>query len=498
MDLKQHIKFLILEYRNQSIGLTQEEKVASGFIKFESPLQAELIWIERRKYNIDFQILVFTNFSDFKDLEIEIYGPLKFKNRDSYMQKMDEIAHTDKWVQKTFPHKIKVSKKEPDKLPYSKIYENIIADAKNLFFTFFTNYLLTDRFELPYIFPGSRNYNDIFYWTIFGKIEDLNIKEYVENELIRFKKNKEQGKELDVLRESPRIKKQLEEQEKYKVNGYGTFIYPPKWIGDFPDLTIEDKLTNQRLGNYVKDPLLTKYKGRFLFVEKDGYIAIEEKNEETAIVLLNEIMGTMLISNHGAYAVRKSEVGRVTINAKHRMISFKETPNICKHQILEKERRRVYRSFPKILRNRISKDKMAKLILKAEKITADKDIKNYLVLYSESFGFFYEKEYTLSFLMSWFIFEKMLKSRCVNLRNQKNLDKMIKHDLDNKYWTPDLMIKALFKSGKINKNEFDYFMNLKGQRNCIIHNNGKSNYEEADKFRQFCLEEIKSLVKSPI
>ena len=53
-------------------------------------------------------------------------------------------------------------------------------------------------------------------------------------------------------------------------------------------------------------------------------------------------------------------------------------------------------------------------------------------------------------------------------------------------------------SGKINNNEFDYFMTLKRQMNCIIHDNGKSNYEEADKFRRFCLEEIKSLVKSLI
>ena len=100
--------------------------------------------------------------------------------------------------------------------------------------------------------------------------------------------------------------------------------------------------------------------------------------------------------------------------------------------------------------------------------------------------------------MSWSIFEKMLYSWCVNLRNQKNLDKIIKYNLDNNYWIPDLMIKALNMSGKINNSEFDYFMTLKRQRNCIIHDNGKSNYEEADKFRRFCLEKIKSLVKSLI
>ena len=485
MDLKQHIKNLIIAYRDQFKELNQKEKEESGFSKFEPPLQAELIWIEKKRHNIDFQLLVFTKWDDLEDLDVRVNGPFKFKDNKLLIQDLERVTQSDKWKKRMYQKIIKTSKNDLDVEPYSKIYENIITDAKNTYFQLFLDVILTDRYRPPHIFNESWHKRKIFYWTIFGKIEYLNIKEYVENEFIKFKKNKEQGKELDVLRKSPRIQKQLEEQEKYEVSGYGTFIYPPKWIGEFPDLTIEDKLTNQRLGSYVKDPLLTKYKGRVLFIEKDGYIAIEEKNEETAIELLNEIMGTMNFLDQGAYAVRKSEVGRATINTRHKIISFKETPNICRHQILEKERSKIYRSFPKILRNQISKDEMEKLILKAENITADKNIKNYLVLYSESFGFFYEKEYTLSFLMSWFIFEKMLNSRCVNLLNQKNL-------------IPDLMIKALSMSGKINNNEFDYFMTLKRQRNCIIHDNGKSNYEEADKFRRFCLEEIKSLAKSLI
>ena len=498
MDLKQYIKNLIIAYRDQFKELNQKEKEESGFSKYESPLQAELIWIEKKRHNIDFQLLVFTKWDDLEDLDVRVNGPFKFKDNKLLIQDLERVTQSDKWKKRMYPKSIKTSENDPDEEPYSKIYENIITDAKNTYFQLFLDVILTDRYRPPHIFYESWHGRKIFYWTIFGKIEDLNIKEYVENKFIRFKKNKEQRKELDVLIESPRIQKQLEEQKKNEVSGYGTFIYPPKWIGEFPDPTIEDKLTNQSLGSYVKDPLLTKYKGRVLFVEKDGYIAIEEKNEETAIELLNEIMGTMNFLEQGAYAVRKSEVGRATINTRHKFISFKETPNICRHQILEKERSRIYRSFPKILRNQISKDEMEKLILKAENITTDKDIKNYLVLYSESFGFFYEKEYTLSFLTSWFIFEKMLNSRCVNLRNQKNLDKMIKDYLENNYWIPDLMIKALFMSGKINNSEFDYFMNLKRQRNCIIHDNGKSNYEEADKFRRFCLEEIKSLVKSLI
>ena len=498
MDLKQHIKNLIIAYRDQFKELNQKEKEESGFSKYESPLQAELIWIEKKRHNIDFQLLVFTKWDDLEDLDVMVNGPFKFKDNKLLIQDLERVTQSDKWKKRMYPKIEKTIENDPDEEPYSKIYENIITDAKNTYFQLFLDVILTDRYRPPHIFNESWYGRKIFYLTIFGKIEDLNIKEYVENEFIRFKKNKEQRKELDVLIESPRIQKQLEEQKKNEVSGYGTFIYPPKWIGEFPDPTIGDKLTNQSLGSYVKDPLLTKYKGRVLFVEKDGYIAIEEINEETAIELLNEIMGTMNFLDQGAYAVRKSEVGRATINARHKFISFKETPNICRHQILAKERSRVYRSFPKILRNRISKDEMEKIILKAENITADKDIKNYLVLYSESFGFFYEKEYTLSFLMSWSIFEKMLNYRCVNLRNQKNLDKMFKDYLDNNNWIPDLMIKALKMSEKINNNEFDYFMTLKGQRNCIIHDNSKSNYEEADKFKRFCLEEIKSVVKSLI
>ena len=444
MNLKQHIKNLIIAYRDQFKELNQKEKEGPGFSKYESPLQAELIWIEKKRHNIDFQLLVFTKWDDLEDLDVRVNGPFKFKDNKLLIQDLERVTQSDKWKKNMYPKIIKTSENEPDVEPYSKIYENIITDAKNTYFQLFLDVILTDRYRPPHIFNESWHKRKIFYWTIFGKIEDLNIKEHVKNEFIRYKESKEQRKKLDVLRESPRIQKQLEEQEKYEVNGYGTFIYPPKWIGEFPDLTIKDKLINQRLSSYVKDPLLTIYKGRVLFVEKDGYIAIEEKNEETAIELLNEIMGTMNFLDQGAYAVRKSEVGRATINTRHKTISFKETPNVCRHQILEKERSRIYRSFPKILRNQISKDEMEKFIILAEKITQDKNIKNYLILYSESYGFFYEKEYTLSFLMSWSIFEKMLNFRCANLQNQKNLDLLFKDYLDNNDWTPYVMINALF------------------------------------------------------
>ena len=39
------------------------------------------------------------------------------------------------------------------------------------------------------------------------------------------------------------------------------------------------------------------------------------------------------------------------------------------------------------------------------------------------------------------------------------------------------------------------FIELKNQRNCIIHENGKSNYEEAEKIRELCYEKIKEEVQ---
>lgn len=493
MNLKQKINDLIIEYRNQSEGLTQKGKEESGFIKFEPPLQAELIWIERRKHDIDFQILVFTHFSDIEDLDIQIHGPLKFKDTENNIQKLDEIVHTDKWAKRKFPHTIKVLKSEPDELPYSIIYENIITDAKETFFIFFYDYLLTDRFELPYIYPGSRVYKEIFYWIIFGNIKHLEIKEHVKNELIKFQQAKEQEKEIDKIIESPRIQKKFEEQKKHEINGFGTYFYPPIWIGEYPQQSIEDKLTGQTIGSYVKNIIRTTYKGRILIIQNDGYLAISESNEATAIDLMNEIMGTALLNDIGVYIIRKSEVGRITIDSRTWKFTFYETPQNSKHQSLERERRKRYKSRDKIMRTPINIEMFENVIKTAEKITMNNDIKTYFWLYLEAFTFFYKTVYTQSFLMSWFILEKMLNNRCENLYKKQNLEYYLKDFLDRNNWTPDIMIKAIRIADEIDNDKFFYLMGLKDHRNCVLHENIQCSYDEADKFRRFCLKEIKKI-----
>lgn len=114
MDLKEKIKNLILEYRTQSQGSTPLEREESGFIRFDPPLQAELIWIERRKHDIDFQILVFTKWEDLVDLEIIIHGPFKFKNRERYIAELDIVTHSEKWLKRYFPNLIKTTSNEPE------------------------------------------------------------------------------------------------------------------------------------------------------------------------------------------------------------------------------------------------------------------------------------------------------------------------------------------------------------------------------------------------
>lgn len=498
MNLKQKINDLIREYRNQSEGLTQKEKEESGFIKFEPPLQAELIWIERRKHDIDFQILVFTHFPEIEDLDIQIHGPLKFKDRKNLIQKLDEIVYTDKWAKKKFPHTIKVLKSEPDELPYSKIYENIIADAKETFLRFLNDYVLTDRFEFPDIFLRKRYSKDVFYWIIFGNIYDLNIKEYVKNEIIQYQKGKEQEKELDELIESPQIQKKIEEQRRHEINGFGTYFYPPIWIGEYPQQSIEEKLTGQTVKSYVKNIIRTTYKGRTLIIQNDGYLALGESNEATAIDLMNEIMGTALLNDITAYVIRKSEIGRMKIDSRSWHFSFYETPQNSKHQILEKERRKLYKSRDKIMRTPVTIEKVENVINTAEKVTENKEIKTYLSLYLETFTFFENTVYTQSFLMSWFILEKLLKSRCVKLQNQKTFTKKVKEFLDINLWTPDTWIRALFMAGEIHRTEYEYFMSLKTHRNCIIHENIQSSYDEAVKFRTFCLKEIKKMINNII
>ena len=400
--------------------------------------------------------------------------------------------------QKKFPHIIKATKNEPDELPYSRIYENIITDAKETFFIFFNDYVLTDRYETPYIFPKSGNYKEVFYWIIFGNIKDLDIKKFVEDEVIKYKQGKKQEKEFEKLIESTRIQKKLEDQKKHEIKGHGTYFYPPIWIGEFPQQTVEDKLTNQRVRSYVKNIIRTTYKGRILIIQNDGYIAISESDEATAINLLNEIMGTAVINEIGSYVIRKSEIGRMTVDSRSWKFTFYETPQNSKHQILEDDRSKIYKSHDKIWRTPITIEMAESIISTAEKITTDNDIKTFLWLYIESFTFFYNTVYTQSFLMNWFITEKLLKNRCEKINQKINIENYLKDFLENNFWSSDIMIKALRIAEEIDNEEFFYLMDLKENRNCIIHENIKSNYGETDKFRRYCFDKIKQFIKSKL
>ena len=138
------------------------------------------------------------------------------------------------------------------------------------------------------------------------------------------------------------------------------------------------------------------------------------------------------------------------------------------------------------------------IISTAEKISTDINIKTFLWLYIESFTFFYNTVYTQSFLMNWFITEKLLKNRCEKINQKINIENYLKDFLENNFWSSDIMIKALRIAEEIDNEEFFYLMDLKENRNCIIHENIKSNYGETDKFRRYCFDKIKKFIKSKL
>lgn len=472
------VKNLIIKFREEYQKLSEEEqKRVSNLDDLRIPCQVDIIWLENRQFKIDFQIIIFTHFKDLKDLEITSNNPV---DSQKTIETLEQILEEEKWSKRKLPEDEPYLVAEGEK-NYSTLLEDVFIQAIQMFRNFISNSLLAKHTDLPIMVGKWRITKEAFCWFYIGKIQKIEVDEIVK------------GIIQDVKRP---IKTEKPKEEKGAIKGYGTYFYPPLWIGEIPKQSFKDKILRQPMIRYSGKAFNTTYKEKIITVDKDGLIAIGEENRETAVEMLNEIMATALLLGLPTFITRELEIGEVKIDSESLKITGSQMPLISMRTKLTQERWQTFSpTFIPLERKIISKDELIEIIQHAERITRNEGIRNFLNFILESYSHFSNSEYSQSFIMSWIIVEKKLSTLWDQLMESQGIKGRRKNKLKNPAsWTMDHILETLNFAGKLKEDDYKLLMELKSIRNHIVHKGKKISKPDAEK----CLNQSFSVIREMI
>lgn len=418
-------------FRERVKSLTPEEQCAASrtLEDFSFPCQLVTVWAKEP----EFQILLFTHLSDVEDKTVEIYGPIENIKLIECLE--NEVLN--------HPLVVKIGKENVERY--------IINTLRHI-----------QQFYDPLRGPikpqvdGRTRLSDSPYavgWLILGNLMELNREELI-NECI---KSIVSAAKPAVTAPSP--------EEQVILEGFGTYIYPPVWLGPIPEpKSLREKITGFPLWKYSFGKVLVgMYKQFPCILTRDGYIAIGQKDKSKALELLNEIMSTLLVLGVPTYVIRESDLGETTFREMSAQISWGARGLRAS---LFAERFSMYPSW--VERTVIPEEKIGKAIKWAEILTSDARLKTLLLLYLETYTHFMNTEYKQALIMGWVILEEFyakdlwLSQISKITSDQNRLSKLSSWDIDRQLETLNIahILPTL---------EYDLLMKIKHARNEAVH-----------------------------
>lgn len=450
------MKNFILKFREQFDELHSEEKKQLGDLyNLNKPCQVESFWIRNEELDVDFQFHFFTKFENEKDLKIKV----NVLNSQNYIEVLEEYLKEEKWDRLLSDSESPTLNGET----YSDRIEIILAMG----ITVVNDLLHSERsVSIPmFVIKSIINpeNSDALFWVNIGKIQDNKVEKEVYNIISHIKESKSEN---------------ISEPKSERIKGFGTYFYPPIWIGEHPNATLKDRIYKKRLIQFSRKIQDIKYKNKILIIHNDGFIAIEGNKKESTNIL-NEIMATAILLGIPASMINESELGSVLINPENREI---EIPHFKVNSMRTSLYRSQYETFTDIRIDRIelAEKEISGLFSTAEKINNDKIHRNLLIFYLEGITHFKNYLYSQSFLMSWLIIERFLsllwEKEVINKLNGKRKDKLG----DSVRWSADYIIETLNLLNVVPDENYKQLMRLKKKRNKIVHEGREISKIEAE------------------
>ena len=459
MELQNWIKKLVIEFRNQYDLLSPDEQKRniSRLDDFSLPCQINTIWCQF--HDINLQIIIVTKWEDREDLEINVYGPIESKD---IIKKLENILEEEKW-NRSFDKDERYSLAK-GKNKYSTI-------LKGIFINSFTNYkrdISLKAFkgykEKPFVPNKGYFAKDAFYWICQGKMQDSDITQII-NEIFK-----------DIKKNKKTLIRKITKKEN-RIKGYGAYFFPPIWIEDEPEISLEDVITERPLTDYyTKSAYQTKLNNRILLFHKDGLIIIGDEDKNEALKYLNLVLSIACLYNYPSFVITENELGELDINLDNLKINGPTMSLASIRNLAYQERYYKYSSLPIVnpyIREIMPLKTLKSIIDLSNKFIANSKEKiiNYLRNFLEGYTLFCNAEYSQSFIINWVILEKriiQLRDRLIDGKN--NIDNYRRKKLkDPNYWNSDNIIEVLNFTECIDDFEYEKYMKSKKIRNSVAH-----------------------------
>lgn len=467
MEMQNWIKKLVIEFRKQYNLLSPDEQKRniSRLDDFSFPCQIDVIWCQFHDINI--QIMMVTKWEDREDLEINIYGPIESKD---IIKILENILEEKKWNRSFDKDEGYSLAKRKNK--YSTILKGIFINS----FMNYKRHILSKAFkgykEKPFVPVKCYFAKDAFYWICQGKMQDSDIIQII-NEIF---KNAKKIKKVNIKKTT----------EKECVKGYGAYFFPPIWVENEPEVSLEDVITERPLTDYYTKPAYqAELNNRILLFHKDGLIIIGEEDKNKALRYLNLILSIACLYNYPAFVITENELGDLTIDQDSMKINGPSMSLASLRNLACQERYYGYSNLPIVnpyIREIMPLKTLKSIIDLSNKLITNskEEIINYLNHFLEGYTLFCNAEYSQSLIINWVILEKRLIQLRDKFMVEKNIIGKRRDKLKNvNQWYSDNLIELLNFTKYIDDCEYKKYMDLKKIRNNISHKGVLATKKEA-------------------
>ena len=461
------LKNFVMGFRKESEKLSEEErKSIHGIDDFSRPCQFLLLCLE----NINRQYLICDHDNNRGDIEVEI---IKTETYEAIRQ-METILKDPKWNRNLVEGERNVIFNTGDAFSerLEKVFLKILRDM--------TSELLRDSPKNIVVVSKEMITTKSFLWNIKGNITEIDKMPIIKHIVSQARENNQRKHMIQSIKRpigAQALKQTIKLYD--SIEGYSTYFYPPTWIGKMPVRHFIEKalgIASIKIVS-IRKALNLKYHGKCLVINQDGLIAIGESDISKATRSLNEIMATFLLFGFKVTAIRELELGKTEIE-----LASSSTPFIQRGKI--KTLRTALSSLefdPAFFSGRmvIEESDVTRVINRAESITNDSEISDYLILLMEASTHFENSEYTQCFIMSWFIIEKYLIWIWKEKLKKKGIPAKRMEKLTNT-WTAAIILENLNLIGELSESDYNKLMMLKHLRNKIMHASERIKSEEAE------------------
>ena len=459
---------LVETFRSGYSSLTEDERRSvSNLDDFSVPCQVDVFWFQPP----DTQYLIATHFEDRPDLEITVNGPFQLYE---CVEKLESILNEPRWNRP-----IPAGEPMVWTLGSSPTFRDVIEGCLIGILRDLRDVPFRKPLESPSLASWYSRKSSLgpkaFVWYLTGDISKEDHSK-IASQIIQAAKDDAAARRTSKPPPAP-------SEHAPKIQGHGSFIFPPVWIGVEPKPTFRERAIGGLSRFFPETVFHGTYKGRLIAATDDGFFAVAEIDQVKAAALLNEIMAVRLLDGNPVFSFREREVGEATVDPVTKKITGFGVSDLSLRARLVEERWNPSQVPVYHKRDVVTVDRFKSWIERAEKITQDPEIADSLRFLLEAYTHLEDSRYLESFVLSWLVVEKHLYAVWKRFLKDEGLarprrDKLGKPGQGG--WTIDHVIESLGLLKQIPADEYSKLMAMKGLRNDIVHEGERVSKQQAE------------------